>query len=142
MRPKWGNRLLSCAFAAGLTACATQQPVYYSDTPPPPQQYERWDNRPGFVWSGGYWQHVGGDWRWRPGEYVPERQGQAFRPGGWVREGNRWHFREGYWVSGTTGPEGQDVIIRDHRTDQPVQTQPIEPNQPPPTVVVPSRDPH
>jgi len=130
-------------FAAGLSACtATAQPVYDSDFEPPPPQYEQVTDRPGYVWIEGYWGRVNNDWRWQPGHYDVARPGYAWRAGGWARQGNRWHYTEGRWEQ-SNAPS--NVIIRDHRRDAqpPVQTQPLQPDQPPPgTIVVPSRDPH
>lgn len=143
MRHRWGSGLLSLAFAAGLSACTVSaQPVYDADVEPPPPQYEQVAERPGYVWVEGYWGRVNNDWRWQPGHYEVVRQGYAWRAGGWQRQGNRWHYNEGRWEQ-SSGPS--NVIIRDHRRDAqpPVQTQPLQPDQPPPgTIVVPSRDPH
>ena|SRR5215468_740329 len=141
---RWGSGLLSLVFAAGLSACTlSAQPVYDSDVEPPPPQYEQVADRPGYVWIEGYWGRVNNDWRWQPGRYEAVRQGYAWRAGGWQRQGNRWHYSEGRWEQSNSG--SSNVIIRDHRREgqPPPQTQPLQPDQPPPgTIVVPSREPH
>jgi len=95
--------------------------------PPPAPRIEPVVQRPGFVWTPGYWRWDGRRYDWVAGRYEHSRPGFRWTAAGWERGPNGvWHFHEGYWTpmdpgpgahpggpgpgAGGPGPRGGDVV--------------------------------
>ncbi len=73
--------------------------------PPPPPRHETPVQRPGFVWTPGYWQRNGNRYAWVAGSYVSARPGFMWTPGRWERgPDGGWRFDQGHWVPRDAGP--------------------------------------
>jgi hypothetical protein len=59
--------------------------------PPPPQQVETYDPRPGFTWVAGEWDWKNGKWEWQAGRWEKEQTGKQWR-------GARWELKNGVYV--------------------------------------------
>lgn len=71
------------------------------ETAPPPERVERVVERPGYVWTPGYWRWDANARRdvWVGGAYVADRPGFTWMPGRWSPGPNHtWRFRGGYWA--------------------------------------------
>ncbi|WP_123688834.1 YXWGXW repeat-containing protein [Allostella humosa] len=69
---------------------------------PPPPRRERMGRPPGprdqYVWRKGYYVRDGGQYAWRPGEFVQKPRPRAVWVGDrWVRRGGEWTYIEGRW---------------------------------------------
>lgn len=53
---------------------------------------------PNYVWTDGYWNLEGGNWRWRQGAWViPPRGRRHWEGDRWERHGNGYRFHRGHW---------------------------------------------
>ncbi len=68
--------------------------------PPPPPRYGvmGYAPGPGYVWTDGYYNRVGGNWVWVNGRWAVPPRGRAtwIRPE-WRQEHGSWRFHRGYW---------------------------------------------
>lgn len=82
-----------------VTGCG---PAYVraSYGPPPPARYGAvgFAPGPGYVWTDGYYNRVGGSWVWVNGRWAvpPRGHGVWVRPE-WRQERGNWRFHRGYW---------------------------------------------
>lgn len=53
---------------------------------------------PGYVWTGGYWNWVGGRHVWVGGRWEAPRAGYRWEPHHWVHERDGWHLHQGRWA--------------------------------------------
>jgi hypothetical protein len=93
-------RRFALAVSVILSACiftVHEQPAAVVYAKPPPDRAEEAQPREGFVWTHGYWENVGGEWRWRDGRYEPDRAGYLWRDGHWERHGRTYQWVEGGW---------------------------------------------
>jgi hypothetical protein len=73
--------------------------------PPPAPRIEPVVQRPGMVWTPGYWRWNGRRYDWVGGSYVHARPGFRWTPAQWERGPNGvWHFHEGFWTPMDPGP--------------------------------------
>ena len=95
----WRSLLGLAAVGAVYTSAASARTYVDVDVrvAPPAARYERFEHRPGYVWTPGYWNWNGGRHVWVEGNYVRERSGYAYVPARWERHGDQWRLRNGYW---------------------------------------------
>ncbi len=97
------RKLLAAALLVGgamLSGCAVGRGGYYVRNGPPAPRYRVIGRAPGpgFVWTDGYWDLRGNNWRWRDGRWMrPPRRGAVWVTPRWTQQGNRWRFNRGRW---------------------------------------------
>ena len=52
---------------------------------------------PGYIWTAGYWNWVGGRYVWRPGRWLAPRPGYRWANAHWARGPRGWRFVGGHW---------------------------------------------
>jgi hypothetical protein len=91
-----GGALLGVAAFSAIATAA----IVTSHPPPPPRVVvvEPPPQR-GYVWQGGYWTVVDGQWEWIEGRWIRNHPGYYWRPAHWVedRDGN-WRLIPGNWL--------------------------------------------
>jgi YXWGXW repeat-containing protein len=83
-----------------LSACGGYASGFVAYGPPPPPRYGVIGVAPGpgYIWTDGYWNRVGGSWAWVGGRWaVPPRGRRVWVRPEWRAEGNRYRFHRGYW---------------------------------------------
>jgi hypothetical protein len=87
-------------FGTILSGCAVGGGGYYVRTGPPAPRYGVVGVAPGrgYIWTDGYWDWRGNNWRWSQGRWVRPPRGRSswVRPE-WRQEGRGWRFHRGYW---------------------------------------------
>lgn len=88
--------------AARKPAAASKPPAEVAVDVPPPSG--SWEPSPapanGHVWSAGYFEWKGDRYAWKPGAWVPAREGMEYRQHQWVRRADgRWILTGGEWVA-------------------------------------------
>jgi len=99
------QKLLAAGFVlAGtlLGGCAVRGGYYsgYAAYGPPAPRYGVVGVAPGpgYIWTDGFWDWGGRDWRWSPGRWQrPPHAGAHWVAPEWRHEGRGWRRRGGYW---------------------------------------------
>jgi hypothetical protein len=99
------QKLLAGVFVVGSAVLAACGGGYYSSgyyvrsAPPAPRYYGPVGvGRPGYVWTNGYWDYRGNNWRWADGRWVrPPRRGAQWVAPEWRQDGRGYRLRRGYW---------------------------------------------
>jgi len=92
------SKLIPILIAVVAAGCTASGSAYVVETVPTPR-HEVEVYRPGFVWIGGHWAHVGSRWTWRDGYYERDRANHIYVQGRWERRGPRYVWAEGGWQS-------------------------------------------
>jgi len=71
---------------------------------PPHGPVERFERRPGFVWSPGYHEWRDGRYVWTGGHYEAERSGYRWNPPRWELQNGVYVFVPGVWVGAAVEP--------------------------------------
>lgn len=66
--------------------------------PPPPRVLVFPKERPGFVWTSGYWRWSGRRHVWVNGRWIRARPGWHWVGAHWEEHRGRYHFVKGYWA--------------------------------------------
>jgi hypothetical protein len=66
--------------------------------PPPPRLVVRPVQRPGWIWSPGYWRWSATGYVWMGGVWLAERPGFAYAPAHWEQTLGGWRFIPGGWI--------------------------------------------
>lgn len=75
-----------------------RRPGNWVTVPPPAPRIEPIVQRPGFVYSTGYWRWNGARFDWVPGNYVRKQPDQRWVQPHWSRAPNgMWRFEPGHW---------------------------------------------
>ena len=107
------------AAASATLSVATAAPVIDVRIAPPPPRHEVVPaDRPGYVWSPGYWNYHGHRYVWVSGHWVHARHGYAYRSPRWEQDGDRWVLHHGEWARGDRDHDGVPNAV-DHHPDNP-----------------------
>jgi hypothetical protein len=111
----WSHRIgVSAALLAAMAAFAIEplpaqttavvppgSSVIIAPTAPPPAQVETIPPPPAtaMTWQPGHWVYSGGNWDWVPGQYMAPPQGvSVWVPGQWVQQPDgRYVWNPGHW---------------------------------------------
>jgi hypothetical protein len=94
---------------ASVTASMPALSATYVDVrvAPPAPRYEAMPaQRPGYVWTPGYWDWRGNRHVWVSGSWVRERPGYVYTRPTWVNDNGRWHLYRGAWARGDRDGDG------------------------------------
>jgi len=83
-----------------FAACGAGYGAYYAQYAPPAPRYAVVGVAPGpgYVWTPGWWDWRGHDWRWREGAWMRRPHSRAvYVAPEWRREGRGYRFHRGYW---------------------------------------------
>jgi len=88
--------VLGIALAAPMAASAA---VFIEVAPPAPiVEVRPAVPYPGWIWTDGYWDWVGGRHVWVPGRWVAPRPGFHWVGHHWVHERGGWRLERGHWA--------------------------------------------